>query len=150
MDNAVQINDFATPTVHHAQHALLTSTETPRTLHHAQSNTFAPTYLSLEDVDYHSRQQLINYWNAIFDGLEQFLFRTTDGAVPAVCAAIAVLFLVTMVLRSSTKAFGILMLMEAGAEAILQALFGLLSVSHRRNRDLGCLATIFRPRTEFQ
>lgn len=132
VDNAVQINDVATPTLHHALHALLTSAEILRTQQQAQSETDTPTFPSLEASDHHYRQQLMRELKAIFDGLEHFLFTTAVDTGPTVCVAIAILFLVTMVLRSSSNTYGMPMLMEAGAERVLQTLFGLFAATHRK------------------
>lgn len=132
VDNAVQINDVATPTLHHALHALLTSTEILRTQQQAQSDTdTGPTFSSLKAAE-HYRQQLMYHLKAIFDGLEKFLFRTAVGTGPTVCVAIAMLFLVTMVLRSSSNTYEMPLLMEAGGERVLQTLFGLFAASYRK------------------
>ncbi|KAL8781854.1 MAG: hypothetical protein Q9213_005829 [Squamulea squamosa] len=140
-DDAARIESVAAGTVHHALHALLISTMILHALHQMQADNPASNQLTLEDIDVASREELMNYLVAVFDGLEHFLFRPADGAGSAICVAIGILFVVTIVLRRATNTFHIPMLKDAGVERVLQALFGLHSITYRSTGILNVLQT---------
>ncbi|KAL8669019.1 MAG: hypothetical protein Q9168_006374 [Polycauliona sp. 1 TL-2023] len=66
-----------------------------------------------------------------FEGFERFLFKPTKGAGLAVCVAIIAFFIITKVLKRLSQHFDEPILIEAGVEPALQALFGLLSATYR-------------------
>ncbi|KAL8837220.1 MAG: hypothetical protein Q9176_005851 [Flavoplaca citrina] len=114
-ENASGINSAGAETVHHALDALECSTRAYEFL--GKSNP-----LGLE---------VIRHLSAAFWNFDRFLFRPIEGAGSSVCVAIGVLFIITVILKRQKQDLERYFLLENGVEPVLQALFGLLSITYR-------------------
>ncbi|KAL8761660.1 MAG: hypothetical protein Q9184_002244 [Pyrenodesmia sp. 2 TL-2023] len=131
------MDSVATGTVHRALHALLASTQILDDLFKRFPSS--PLQLNLAEVDKPLASQLLVQLNATFTDFENLLFKAVDGAGPAVCVAIGIVFITTLILRKIAQEFGLPVLIETGVENMLQALFGLLSVTYRNTGILNVL-----------
>ncbi|KAL8767880.1 MAG: hypothetical protein Q9209_005772 [Squamulea sp. 1 TL-2023] len=120
-NNAARMDSVAVEVVHNALHALRTST-------HMLSSS-------------HTTQQieLAFHLKATFDGFERFLFKPVDGAGSTICVAIGVLFSITVILKNKSHDLQVQIIIESGVEPVLQALFGLLSITYRSTGILAVL-----------
>ncbi|KAL8692946.1 MAG: hypothetical protein Q9218_002123 [Villophora microphyllina] len=129
--NAARIDGPATSTVHHALHSLLASTRMLHDLSQRYPGTAGLGQLGLTDVDNAHLIGVKSNLDMVFSEFEHFLFKATDGAGRAICVAVCILFIITMVLRKTAQQFLIPVLTEGGVDIALQVLFGLISISHR-------------------
>ncbi|KAL9038342.1 MAG: hypothetical protein Q9180_003199, partial [Flavoplaca navasiana] len=122
-ENASRINSPGVETVYHALDALECSTRVSEVL--GRSNP-----LGLE---------LTRHLVATFGSFDRFLFKPIEGAGSSVCVAIGVLFIITVTLQRRKQDLEGPFLIENGVEPVLQALFGLLSITYR---NIGILKTL--------
>lgn len=140
IENAVRMESVATGTVHRALHALLASTQILHNLF--RRFPIRPLQLDVADVDQPLLFQLLFQLHAAFTDFESLLFKAADGAGPAVCIAIGIIFVVTLILRKMAQQFRLPVLIESEVEKMLQALFGLVSVTYRNTGILNVLQEV--------
>ena len=101
------------------------------TVHYALDALECSTRLSTIEEKSHLELEFSRHLIATFGNFDRFLIKPIEGAGSSVCVAIGVVFIITVILKRHRQNFKGYFLLENGVEPVLQALFGLLSITYR-------------------